>query len=160
MIRRDTPSLRWLSISLAFFFMILPMPDWMLAMMPFLLALVMIFWVLETPQKMSLGRVFIIGVLLDIASLSTLGEHAFRLLIICGVVHQFRSQFRFYPIWQQSVFIMLILYIDQIVFWLLNQLQDVTSIGIASLASPIFALLLWPWLFMLLDNWRMQFRSH
>lgn len=160
MIRRDTPSVRWLSILLGFFFMILPMPDWMSAMMPFLLALVMVFWVLETPQKMSLGRVFAIGVLLDIASMSTLGEHAFRLLIICGIVHQFRSQFRFYPIWQQAVFIMAILFIDQIVLWLLNQLQNAPSPGIESLASPIFALLLWPWLYMLLDNWRLQNRSH
>jgi rod shape-determining protein MreD len=128
--------------------------------MPFILALVMIFWVLETPQKMSLGRVFIIGIALDIASLSTLGEHAFRLLIICGIVHQLRSQFRFYPIWQQAGFIMVILFIDQIVLWLLNQLQNAPSVGIGALASPIFALLLWPWLFMLLDNWRLQNRSH
>lgn len=129
-------------------------------MMPFILALVMIFWVLETPQKMSLGRVFVIGVLLDIASLSTLGEHAFRLLIICGIVHQFRSQFRFYPIWQQAVFIMVILFVDQIVSWLLNQLLNAPSMGVESLASPIFALLLWPWLYMLIDSWRLQNRSH
>jgi rod shape-determining protein MreD len=159
MIRRDSPSLRWLSILLGFLFVILPMPEWMSALRPFLLALILIFWVLETPQKMSLGRIFIIGLLLDIASFSTLGEHAFRLLIICGLVHQFRSQFRFYPLWQQSVFILLILYADQIVLWFLSMLQGVPAMGVASLFSPLFAFLVWPWLYMLLDSWRMQSRS-
>lgn len=159
MIRRDAPSLRWLSIIFGFLFMIFPMSDWMSALRPFLLALVLIFWVLETPQKMTLGRIFIIGLLLDIASFSMLGEHALRLLIICGVVHQFRSQFRFYPLWQQSVFIMLILFVDQIVLWFLTQLQGLPSLNIESVFSPIFSFLIWPWLYMLLDNWRMKSRN-
>lgn len=159
MIGRDSPSVRWLSILLGFLFAILPMPEWMSALRPFLLALILIFWVLETPQEMTLGRIFIIGLLLDIASFSTLGEHAFRLLIICGLVHQFRSQFRFYPLWQQSVFILLILYADQIVIWLLAMLQGMPPSGVVSLFSPLFAFLVWPWLYMLLDNWRVQSRS-
>lgn len=159
MMRRDSVGLRWLSIAIGFLFMILPMPDWMSSLRPFLLALVLIFWVLETPQKMSLGRIFVIGLLLDIASFSMLGQHAFRLLIICGVVHQFRSQFRFYPLWQQSVFIMLILFVDQIVLWFLTQLQGLPKMQVESLFSPLFSFLIWPWLYMLLDNWRMKNRS-
>ena len=44
MIRRDSPGLRWLSVSLGFIFMVLPMPDWMSALRPFLLALILIFF--------------------------------------------------------------------------------------------------------------------
>ena len=159
MIRRDSPGVRWLSVIIGFLFMILPMPDWMSVLRPFLLLLVLIFWILETPQKMTLGRIFIIGLLLDITSFSMLGEHALRLLIMCGVVHQFRSQFRFYPLWQQSVFIMLILFVDQIVLWFLTQLQGLPAMQVESLLSPIFSFLIWPWLYMLLDNWRMKSRN-
>ncbi|MEY3372321.1 MAG: hypothetical protein RLZZ537_789, partial [Pseudomonadota bacterium] len=40
MIRRDTPVLRWLSLAAAFLFLVLPFPDWLSALRPFLLALV------------------------------------------------------------------------------------------------------------------------
>ena len=64
MIRRDTPGLRWFSVALAFFIMIIPMSEWLAALRPFVLALVMMFWILETPGKMGLGRVLLIGLAL------------------------------------------------------------------------------------------------
>ena len=68
MIRRDTPGLRWVSIILAFLFMIMPLPAWLSSLRPFLLALVAVFWVLETPKKMGFGHLFIIGLLLDLTA--------------------------------------------------------------------------------------------
>lgn len=114
MIRRDTPGLRWTSLALAFLVMLLPMPEWLAALRPFVLAQVMVYWVLETPQRMGLGRVFAIGLLLDLATFSLLGEHPLRLLLIAAVVHALRNQFRFYPVWQQSLFLLAILYADLI----------------------------------------------
>ena len=90
MIRRDTPVLRWLSMAAAFLFMVLPFPDWLSALRPFLLALVVAYWVLETPQRMGLGHVFLIGLVLDLASFSVLGEHALRLVLIAGLLHLMR----------------------------------------------------------------------
>lgn len=159
MIRRDSPSFRWLSVLFCFLIMILPMANWLSALRPFFLALVLIFWILETPQKISLGRVFCIGLVLDIFSFTFLGEHALRLLIICGVVHQFRNQFRFYPLWQQSVLIMILLYFDQLVLWFIRYLQGMSVPVIETLASPFIAFLIWPWLYIVLDNWRLQIRT-
>ncbi len=159
MIRRDTPVLRWLSLAAAFLFMVLPFPDWLSALRPFLLALVVAYWVLETPQKMGLGRVFLIGLLLDLASFSMLGEHALRLLLIAGILHLVRSQFRFYPVWQQSGFLMLMLYADLAVLWLMRLSQGVPMVQAEIWGSPILAFLIWPWLYMLLDNLRLQNRG-
>lgn len=159
MIRRDSPALRWLSIALAFFIMIIPMAEWLAALRPFVLALVMMFWILETPRKMGLGRVFLIGLLLDLASFAMLGEHAFRLLLMAGVVHQLRNQFRFYPIWQQSLFMLAILYVDLVVLSGLRLIQGLPQPAIETWISPVLAFLIWPWLYMFLDNLRMQSRS-
>ncbi|HWR95675.1 MAG TPA: rod shape-determining protein MreD [Arenimonas sp.] len=159
MIRRDTPGLRWISIALAFFIMIIPMAEWLAALRPSVLALVMMFWILETPRKMGLGRVFLIGLLLDLTSFAMLGEHAFRLLLMAGVVHQLRNQFRFYPIWQQSLFVLAILYVDLIVLSLLRLFQGLPQPAIEAWISPVLAFLIWPWLYMFLDNLRLQSRS-
>ncbi len=158
MIRRDTPWLRWVSISLAFFMMIIPMPEWLAALRPFMLAMVMFFWILETPQKMYFGRVFLIGLVLDLAGISTLGEHALRLLIMAGIIHQIRSQFRFYPIWQQALFVMALLYVDQIILAVLKLLQGLPQQSFEAWVSPALAFLIWPWLYMVLDNMRMKSR--
>jgi len=159
MIRRDTPGLRWLSIALAFFIMIIPMSEFLSALRPFLLALVMMFWILETPGKMGLGRAFLIGLLLDIVSFSMLGEHAFRLLLMAGIVHQVRNQFRFYPIWQQSLAILAILYLDQFMLAVIRLFQGLQQQPIEAWLSPLLAFLIWPWLYMFLDNLHLQSRS-
>lgn len=158
MIRRDTPWLRWLSISMAFFVMIIPMSEWLAGLRPFVLAMVMLYWILETPQKMRFGRVFLIGLALDLAGISTLGEHALRLLIIAGIIHQVRNQFRFYPIWQQSLFVMALLYMDQLVLSVLKLLQGLPQQSFEAWVSPALAFLIWPWLYMLMDNMRLQSR--
>ena len=159
MIRRDTPGLRWLSIMMAFFIMIVPMSETLSALRPFVLALVMMFWILETPGKMGLGRVFLIGLLLDIAGFSLLGEHALRLLLMAGIVHQVRNQFRFYPIWQQSLVILAILYIDQVLLVVIRLFQDLQQQPVEAWLSPVLAFLIWPWLYMFLDNMHLQSRS-
>lgn len=158
MIRRDAPWLRWISISIAFFMMIIPMSEWLAALRPFILAMVVLFWILETPQKMQFGRVFLIGLVLDLAAISTFGEHALRLLIMAGIIHQIRSQFRFYPIWQQALFIMALLYVDQIVLSALKLLQGLPQQSFEAWFSPVLAFLIWPWLYMALDNMRLQSR--
>ncbi len=158
MIRRDTPWLRLVSISIAFFIMIIPMSEWFAALRPFTLAMVVIFWILETPQKMHFGRVFLIGLVLDLASISTFGEYALRLLIIAGIIHQIRSQFRFYPIWQQALFVMALLYVDQIVLSVLKLLHGLPQQSFEAWVSPVLAFLIWPWLYMILDNIRLQSR--
>jgi rod shape-determining protein MreD len=139
--------------------MVLPFPDWLSALRPFLLALVVAYWVLETPQKMGLGRVFLIGLLMDLASFSMLGEHALRLLLIAGILHLMRSRFRFYPVWQQSGFLMLMLYADLAVLWLTRLSQGAPMVQAEIWGSPILAFLIWPWLYMLLDNLRLQNRG-
>ena len=159
MIRRDTPGLRWTSLALAFFVMLLPLPEWLAALRPFVLAQVMVYWVLETPQRMGLGHVFLIGLLLDLATFSLLGEHPLRLLLIAAVVHALRNQFRFYPVWQQSLFLLAILYADLILLSLLRRFRDAPAPSAEAWFAPVLAFLLWPWLYMLLDNLRLRSRS-
>jgi len=96
---------------------------------------------------------------LDIAGFSLLGEHALRLLLMAGIVHQVRNQFRFFPIWQQSLVILAILYIDQVLLVVIRLFQDLQQQPVEAWLSPVLAFLIWPWLYMFLDNMHLQSRS-
>ena len=159
MIRRDTPGLRWLSIALSFLFMIMPMPTWLSPLRPFLLALVAVFWILETPSKMAFGHLFLIGLLLDLASFALLGEHALRLMLIALLVGRIRSQFRIYPVWQQALILLAILYLDLVVLVVIRIFEGLPPPSAGIWLSPVLAFMLWPWLYMLLDSLRLQNRS-
>lgn len=159
MIRRDTPWLRWISIAIALLAMITPLPAWLAPLRPFLLALVTVFWVLETPNKMGFGHLFLIGLLLDLASFSLLGEHPLRLMLVALLVGRIRSQFRFYPVWQQALILLAILYIDQVLLAVIRLATGLPQAPAGAWLSPVLAFLLWPWLYMLLDALRLRSRS-
>lgn len=159
MIRRDTPWLRWISIAIALLAMITPLPAWLAPLRPFLLALVTVFWVLETPNKMGFGHLFLIGLLLDLASFSLLGEHPLRLMLVALLVGRIRSQFRFYPVWQQALILLAILYIDQVLLAVIRLAAGLPQAPAGAWLSPVLAFLLWPWLYMLLDALRLRSRS-
>lgn len=138
--------------------MVLPVPAWLQALRPFVLALVVVFWTLETPKHMSLYRVMFIGLMLDLAGFTLLGESALRLLLIVGFVLQFRSQLRFHQAWQQSFLLMILLYVDMLLLWILRIVQNLPLPPLESWLSPFLAFLLWPWMHMLLENIRLQSR--
>lgn len=159
MIRRDTPWLRWISIAIAMLAMITPLPAWLAPLRPFLLALVTVFWVLETPNKMGFGHLFLIGLVLDLASFSLLGEHPLRLMLVALLVGRIRSQFRFYPVWQQAIILLAILYVDLVLLTLIHLAAGLPPAPAGVWLSPVLAFLLWPWLYMLLDALRLRSRS-
>ena len=159
MIRRDTPGLRWISIARSVLFMIMPLPAWLSSLRPFLLALVAVFWILETPKKMGFGHLFLIGLALDLASFALLGEHALRLMLIALLVGRIRSQFRFYPVWQQALILLGILYIDLLLLVVIRLFEGLPAPSAGIWLSPVLAFLIWPWLYMLLDALRLQNRS-
>ena len=159
MIRRDTPGLRWISIAVALLFMLMPFPAWLSSLRPFLLALVAVFWVLETPNKMGFGHLFLIGLVLDLASFSLLGEHSLRLMLVALLVGRIRSQFRFYPVWQQALILLAILYVDLLLLSVIRLAAGMPQAPAGAWLSPVLAFLIWPWLYMLLDALRLRSRS-
>ena len=76
MIRRDSFWLRLTSILLALVFVVLPLPSGLEPVRPYLLAMVLCYWLLETPQHVGLGTAFLMGLFVDVLSASLIGENA------------------------------------------------------------------------------------
>lgn len=125
---------------------------------PYWAALVMIYWNLEAGRLRLLGQAFIGGLVLDVLTGSLLGQHALSLLIISYLVERFRFRIRFFPPWQQAAVIMLLLFNDRIVqLWIIGLVGDQWPNWQWWLA-PVIGMLIWPWLFLLLDAFRQRER--
>jgi rod shape-determining protein MreD len=159
--RSDRFSIILITIVAAMVLTLLPLPPMLDVMRPYWVALVIIYWGLETQGLISLGLVFIIGVVLDLLSASLLGLHALSLVIIVYLVTRFRARLRFFPPWQQALSVLALLTNDRIILVWIISLRDEPLPSLAFWLPPIVGTLLWPWLFLLLDRYRgvMRHRS-
>ena len=87
----------WGSILLCYLLQLMPLPEALLPMKPYWMALVLAYWALESPERVSLGLAFVLGLFGDALAGELLGEHAMRLCILCFILLRFRSRLRFLP---------------------------------------------------------------
>ena len=156
---RDSRSLIFLTIAAAILLTLLPLPEMLEPFKPYWVAMVVIYWSLETQDTIHLGSAFLIGLVLDILSGSLMGMHALSLVIMVFLVQRFRSRLRFFPPWQQALSVLGLLVNDRIILiWITALLGEPTPTWKYWL-PPLAAMIVWPWLFLLLDRIRARARQ-
>jgi rod shape-determining protein MreD len=155
---RESASLVFLTITAALLLSLLPAPAVLEPFKPYWVALVIIYWSLETRGIISLGLAFLVGLVLDILSGSLMGLHALSLVIMVFLVQRFRSRLRFFPPWQQALSVLGLLVNDRIILiWIIALLGEQLPTWKYWL-PPLVGMALWPWLFLLLDRMRARTR--
>ncbi len=155
---RESASLVFLTIMAALLLSLLPAPAVLEPFKPYWVALVIIYWSLETRGIISLGLAFLVGLVLDILSGSLMGLHALSLVIMVFLVQRFRSRLRFFPPWQQALSVLGLLVNDRIILiWIIALLGEQLPTWKYWL-PPLVGMALWPWLFLLLDRMRARTR--
>lgn len=148
-----------LSLVAGIVLMLFPLPNWGEILRPYFIALVLIYWTVEGSFRFSLGAGFLLGLLLDVATASLLGQHALGLVIMVYLVQRFRSRIRFFPMWQQALVILALLVNDRIILLWILLAQGNQNLELNFWLAPIVGALLWPWLFLLMDRVRHVARS-
>jgi len=155
---RESRSLIFLTIVAAVLLSLLPLPEMLTPFKPYWLAMVLIYWTLETRDIISLGLAFLVGLVLDILSGSLMGLHALSLVIMVFLVRRFRSRLRFFPPWQQALSVLGLLVNDRIILiWIIVLLGESLPTWKYWL-PPLVGMALWPWLFLFLDRIRSRMR--
>jgi rod shape-determining protein MreD len=159
--RHDRYSTILMTLAAAVVLTLLPLPPILDLMRPYWVALVIIYWGLETQDHISLGLAFSIGILLDLLTASLLGLHALSLVIIVYLVTRFRARLRFFPPWQQALSVLALLVNDRIILLWIISLRGEPLPSLEFWLPPIIGTALWPWLFLLLDRVRgiMRYRA-
>ncbi len=148
-----------LSVVLAVLLGIVPLPDAVAPMRPYFLGLVLVYWLLETPDRVGMGAAFTIGLIGDLAFGTLIGEQALRLTMLAFIVQRFRARLRFFPLWQQSLAVFALLANDRVIAAAVRMALGENLPRLPFWLSPLLALPLWPWLVVLLDTLRMRARE-
>ncbi len=137
---------------------LVPFPDVLAGFKPYWLGIVVIYWALEAPERLGLGAAFLLGLAADVVYGTLFGEQALRLCILAFLVLRFRARLRFFPLSQQALAVLVLLFNDRVV---------VLAVRVASgegvpppefWLAPLIGTLLWPWLFLLFDQLRLRGR--
>jgi len=158
--RRDRAGVIIVTLVVAIVLTLVSLPPALDALRPYWVALVLIYWCLETQGLITLGIAFSIGLLLDLLTGSLLGLHALSLVILVYLVTRFRARLRFFPTWQQALSVFALLLNDRIILlWIVSLRGDpLPSLGFWW--PPIVGTLLWLPVFLLIDRFRSNMRRH
>ncbi|MEJ2384554.1 MAG: rod shape-determining protein MreD [Xanthomonadales bacterium] len=155
---RDRYPMILATLALAAVLMIVPLPSWLQSAWPYWVALTLIYWSLETQDRITLGLGFTVGLVLDLLTGSLLGLHALSLVIVIYLVNRFRARLRFFPPWQQALSVFAILMNDRIILlWVISLRGDALP-SLDFWLPPLVGTLVWPWLFVVLDRFRGSMR--
>ena len=156
---REGRSLVPLTIIAAILLALLPVPEALQAFKPYWVALVVIYWSMETRNTLNLGLAFLIGLVVDILSGSLMGLHALSLVVMVFLVQRFRSRLRFFPPWQQALSVLALLVNDRIILIWITALLGEPLPTWKYWLSPLVGMVIWPWLFLFLDRIRAMMRQ-
>ena len=147
-----------LSLLIALLLTLLPLPAWAAPYRPDWVALVLIYWCLALPERVNVGIGWSMGLLLDGMSGTLLGQHALGLTVVTFLTAKLHQRIRLFPIWQQSLTVMLLLGVNQMMVLWVSGILGRPPHSWLYWAPTLSGLLLWPWMYGLLRDLRRRFK--
>ena len=136
----------------------LPMPVWAMWCRPAWLLLILIYWAMTVPYRVSVGIAWMMGLLVDLMSGTLLGEHALAYTIVIYFVTRMHIRLRIYPMVQQGITILFFVFLYQFVLYCIQGFIGELPASHLYWLSSITSVLLWPWLFILMRDFRRWFK--
>ncbi|MCB1785522.1 MAG: rod shape-determining protein MreD [Chromatiaceae bacterium] len=147
-----------LTLCVAMLLTILPMPEWARPFRPQWVTLVLLYWAIALPHRVGVGSGFIAGIVLDVLTGTLLGQHALGLSVVTFIAIQLHQRIRVFPLWQQSLGILVLLVIDHLLaLWITGATRSIAP-GLGYWTVPLIGTLLWPWVFVTLRKIRRHFK--
>ena len=127
------------------------------AFRPSWLVLVLLYWVLALPNKISIGWSFVVGLIWDLSLGSILGVHALVLSIFAYLIASNHLVLRNLSIWLQSILVILSVVAIHIAIFLIELFMHSARFNPQELIGALISGILWPWVFLLLRTLRRKF---
>ncbi|WP_301098686.1 rod shape-determining protein MreD [Otariodibacter sp.] len=120
--------------------------------------LVLTYWVLALPDKISVGTAFIIGIIWDVILGSVLGTHALVLSIVIYFVAKYHLILRNLSLWFQGMLIILYIALIRFSIFVIEFILHSAEFNTQELAGAVLSGILWPWIFLLMRQIRRGLR--
>lgn len=144
------------TIIVALMLMVLPLPERVEPFRPDWVALTLIYWAMMLPRSWSVGSAWIIGVVLDVAQGTILGQHALALCVVVFVTVRFHLLMRVFPMQQLTATIFALLALYQFLLFWINGVAGVDVPLVHYWAPVITGTILWPLVTMFLSGIRLR----
>ncbi|MGP1924811.1 MAG: rod shape-determining protein MreD [Arsenophonus sp. NEOnobi-MAG3] len=151
---------RWI-ICLSFLIAIIleqvPWPEQFIYYRPTWLGLILIYWVMALPHRVSVGTGFFFGILTDLIQGLALGVHALAYSMLCYLVSYKHHLLRNMALWQQSLVIAGLSVVMNFTIFLAEFFSSLILFHPEVFWNCLINAILWPWMFLLLRKVRRQF---
>src|SRR5258706_14931264 len=136
------------TLAAALFFNLLPWRS--LTGMPDLLALVLAFWGVHQPRRVSVGIAFMLGLMMDVANGALLGQHAFAYAVLTFAANALSRRLLWFPLWPQALHMFVVLLGSQFLMLAVRMLTGSPFPGMVYFLGSFISAALWPVATMLL----------
>lgn len=147
------------TLVIAMMLTILPFPVWAIWYQPVWILITLLFWMITLPHRVGIGTAFICGLLFDLLSGTTLGQHALIFTLIAYFIVRFQVLIHNLPGWQQIMLVSVIT-----TFYLIIQYCVIAAFDLLPTTKyfqywfPIISTtFLWPWIRVLLKDYQSRF---
>jgi rod shape-determining protein MreD len=147
-----------LTLFVAFVANLLPLSGLALALRPDFFALVLLYWAIHQPRWMGVGAAWCCGLLTDVVEANLFGQHALAYAILGFSAEYFHRRVLRFPLWQQSLHVLALLVLTQLVVLILRLMSGAPFPNPAFLLTTVTSVLLWPPLSAFLQ-WPQRVRS-
>jgi len=147
-----------LSFFVACLLSIAPLPPWALWLRPEWVLLVLMYWVLITPEQVGFGTAFMAGLLLDGLHGDLLGQYALIALIVTYLTLHLQRRMRLFPLWQQSLCVLIIIGCAELILLWIRGLTHQPSLDGRFWLITFSSALFWPLVYLWLQVYRQKLR--
>ncbi len=139
---------------IAFVLEIMPWPVDLQGLRPTWVVLVLIYWALALPDKVSVGTAFLAGIVWDLILGSILGIHALVLSIAIYFVAKYHLILRNLSLWLQSLLVMAYIALIRFFIFFIELVLHSAEFNTQEIIGAIISGILWPWIFLLMRHIR------
>ncbi|MGI9228960.1 MAG: rod shape-determining protein MreD [Gammaproteobacteria bacterium] len=146
------------SFIIALMLTVMPLPDWALPWRPAWVAMVLIYWCMALPERVSIGIGWLAGLIMDVQTGTLLGQHALAFSILAYVIVSGHRRLRVFPLLKQACLICVYVLLLQIFTLWVQGMMGIPLPDWSFWMPAVTSMLLWPWLFILLRDARRKFQ--
>ncbi len=110
---------------------------------PDFVALILAFWCVREPFKVGMGVAFLLGVAMDVASASVMGQHSLAYVLLSFAASGLSRRILWFPLSQQALHILPLLLGEQLVMFAVRMIGGAEFPGVLYFLSSFTASLLW-----------------
>lgn len=111
------------------------LPDW--------LAVVICFWSIREVRKVGMGMAFCMGILMDVADASIMGQHALAYVLVAYLASALSRRILWFPLLEQALHVLPILLVAQFVQFVARMIAGGDFPGFGFFVGPLIATVLW-----------------